>query len=241
MTPADLVRERNARTLADLLTVLERVHGTPLRDGSPVFPSSMRWCAVGRNLLYTDRDAVRLYASSHAGVLDAARLAGLSRPDCSIACDRCGARLRVVDVRNADRLHQQHQATEKCFYRAILLALVWRGFAPVDGAPRKYSPDQLEGLAALEGPGNERTARRKWAPTPRVLALTARRYHALLRGELLSPRDFETLQDPETIAEWEPAALVWTAEAIEQHAHDLHTATDVHTFLSTRVHAHLTP
>lgn len=221
-------RSTNARALVDLLAVLEEHHGTPCRGGLPVFPVDRRWTARGRNSLFADREPVTVFAPSHAAALDQANRQGLNRPEVSITCDRCGHRVRVVDVRNADKIIEQHQAAEKCLYRSILCALVWQGFAPVDSAPRSYTAEQREALAAIDGPGNKRDARRLWAPLPRVLALIDRRHRALDQAEQLTDADYRALEDLHTLTRWEGIALQWSANLVQLYAANQNDATDLY-------------
>ena len=76
MTPFDaskraVARQANARALVDTLAVLEQHHGTPCREGLPVFPLERRWCAQGRNRLFSDRAPVSYtHLRAHETVLD---------------------------------------------------------------------------------------------------------------------------------------------------------------------------
>lgn len=221
-------RAANARALVDLLAVLEQHHGTPCRAGLPVFPIHLRWSARGRNALFADREPVAVFAPTHAAALDQADRHGLHRPRTAITCDRCGHHLDVVDVRNTDRIVEQHQAAEKCLYRSILCALVWRGFAPVDSAPRSYTAEQRETLAAIDGPGNKRDARRLWAPLPRVLALIDRRHRALDQAAPITDADYRALEDLDTLTRWEGMALQWSANLVQLHAAQQNDATDLY-------------
>lgn len=228
-------RAANHAALVDLLAVLARYHGTPCREGLPVFAPDRRWCARGRNRLFSDREPVTVFAPSHAAALDQADRQGLNRPEVSITCDRCGHRVRVVDVRNADKIIEQHQAAEKCLYRSILCALVWRGFAPVDSAPRSYTTEQREALAIIDGPGNKRDAKRAWAPLPRVLALIDRRHRALDQAEQLTDADYRALEDLDTLTRWEGSALQWSANAVQLHAASLNDATDYYNHFAAQI------
>lgn len=228
-------RDANHAALVDLLAVLARYHGTPCREGLPVFAPDRRWRARGRNLLFSDREPVTVWAATHAAAIAAADAQGLHRPECWIACDRCGHLVRVVDVRNADKNLAFHQATEKCLYRSILAALVWRGFAPVDSAPRAYTTEQRESLAIIDGPGNKRDAKRPWAPLPRVLALLDRRHRALDQAEQLTDADYRALEDLDTLTRWEGIALQWSANAVQLHAANLNDATDYYNHFAAQI------
>jgi hypothetical protein len=240
MTTFDADARQKARTanhaaLVDLLAVLARYHGAPCREGVPSFAPSRRWTARGRNRLFADREPVTVWAATHAAVIAKADAEGLHRPECAIACDRCGHLVRVVDVRNADKNLAFHQATEKCLYRSILAAMVWQGFAPVDSAPRSYTTEQRETLALIDGPGNKRDAKRAWAPLPRVLALIDRRHRALDQAEQLTDDDYRALEDFDTLTRWEAIALQWSANAVHLHAHRLNDATDYYNHFAAQI------
>lgn len=234
-----IVRANNARTLAELLELLERVHGNPLNGGRPPFVIERRWSCTLPNLLFSDREPQTWYAATYETLCATVREAtGNTRrinDRTCLQCAVCGLRVRVVDPRNASRVLEQHASTERCFYRAILLSMLWRGYAPAQGAPRKYSEHELFCLGAIDGPGAQRTTRATWAPTPRVLALIALRQRGLDCGRAIVPDDFEQLQNS---SDWEPAARIWTSLAIEHHAPDLQSSADVYDLFSRLVVAH---
>lgn len=240
MTPFDaskraVARQANARALVDTLAVLEQHHGTPCRDGLPVFPLERRWCAQGRNRLFSDRAPATVFASTYAVAVQQATEQGLHRPLVAVTCDRCGHRLGVVDPAKADRAMLYHQSTEKCFYHAMLCALVWRGFAPVDGVPCAYTAEQLEALAAVVGPGNARDTKRMWAPLPRVLARLDRAFRALDCGAELTDSDYRALEDLDTLTRWERIALQWSANLVQLDASNVQNATDIHSYFAAKI------
>lgn len=218
-------RAEHTRAVADLLAVLDRHHGAPLRDGLPPFVESRRWVAIGRQL-FTDQPAREFCGPTAESARALAAEEGCASPTLHIVCELCGARLKVVDQRNAASLHSYHQATERCFYRSIVLALVWRGFAPLEGRvsrkDREPAPHASrsrivrEVLQAIEGPGAARDSLRVWAPMPGALAYFALKQRALLTAEPITEEQLERLQDTETLAKWTPAALALSSEIIER-------------------------
>jgi len=213
------MNERTQEARAVLLE-LQRNLGAPLReiDDLLALPAESRWIAVRKNQIFSDHLIHECFASTAEQVMDLASAQSMRRPDLFVVCESCGKRLLVVNVENASKILSKHQSTIKHLWRAIVLAMVWMGFIPIEqsGADSSPSSDVLltsrsanEALATFRGPSQERSSR-LWAPLPRVLALVNER-----RRRLLARSDSSEQPMRQAIAMGFASALVHRAESME--------------------------
>lgn len=233
MKPETIDKARaNGEAAAQALAWASKTHGTPLHDCARPAPPEHAWTARGRNTLFSGREPFTVRGATFEGARADAISRGLDRPSCLYACPRCCRLLAVVDPRNTDALLIAHQASEKCLYRSVLLGLLWQGWAPVAAGAVSLSDAQRAALGAWDGPGNQRSTRRPWAPVPRVLALLSLRFAALEAGTTIPPDGYEIVQG--LADDWEPSARLWVGD-LTADADDLHTATSIYDALAQRV------
>lgn len=178
----------HARLLRDLLAVLERTTVHRYAKDCPRL-RSLRWRAAVRNPLDLQPPPI-VFAPTHEELRALVKERSVMCPTITVACDRCGARPVVVDVRNADKIIAHHHATESCFYRSICSP-------PCSGvgllrskAPRGHTVTlNCERWTLSTVPAGVRKTRRVWAPVPRVLALVHLRQLALLSGRAALARE----------------------------------------------------
>lgn len=229
-------RSVHDESFATLATVLEQKHGSPLRDGFPCWPDARRWVVRSR-VIVPDVAPTEIYGATYQSARSAALADLVVRPRPALVCPACGSRLTVVDPRNADKLLEQHRATERCFFRSILALFVHRGFAPCSERSRACANDERYrgALRTMLGPGSSRHTMRPWAPLPVVLALDyaieRKRTH---REELPEPEHFELIDDNDP---WTAHARTWSADYLNSHAWQIRDARDIAAFFAERVTA----
>lgn len=229
----------NRRQVADFHAALLEAHGAPLREAPFRVPPAVRWLAVGRNRLFTDREPHHFFAATSESAQQSAREQGVSRPDLYAVCEHCARLLRVVNLRSTERLLRSHQSTERCLYRSILVTSLWAGFAPLFGTrtPRpQHAPDErdvLSTLDAFDNIGQERQTSRAWIRMPRFLAFAALRAKefisrtpnlpraasvgAILNGSetiALTLDQLEALQSADSDPTWIARALSWSEQLV---------------------------
>ena len=231
---------KHAQELRETIDYAARVHGAPLRAELFELPQGRRWAAESVNRLLSDLGPVEVRAATHEGALSLAKREGLWRPNVFVCCERCGERLRVVDVANAPRILTAHQAAEKCAYRSLVVALVWLGYAPLPShwLPKRPGGPLEEARAALgviDGPAMRRAVRWPWGVLPRVCAAIALEIEARDLGARVD--SWESVQGVEDL--WRPFAL-HHSESIALDGFRYHNTVDVAQALALRVQAQRT-